>query len=596
MANKTKDAKNYISSIGKTEQLHVFVGTTSSSITDNSSDSAKQLWKDTVFTKKISKNDVIGIVPNVEWKSGNAYIPWSSNGLNSGAYYAWNKSNGIVYLCIQNNDFARTDLSNRISSTFAPTHEFGIQKYSDGYSWLPIYRITADYLRFVKNNWIPVVSFEDFEEETFTSQYLAADSFCDNDFGATGYCGLYFKQNIEVPTSGISFDNYVQGELYTSFATECSECYFLFKDNYEFQSRFFNSQGDVDSSIIIYDKYSQIQSLINQNLIAPSSAFYALYTIAENGPDDGAIISASIDLSGFSGSNLIALESNPELIISSFTGTGAAIRFKTITSISGTQIINGIEVVSNGSGYKDITLDFDENKLSNSAIKDLLLSTISVNIDIIDGLNVDPYDVLDVKNVMVDARIDTEEIQQQNITLPESINFYGLISNPLEETDTGDFVVSGSKLSPYTSEVKTAISKIRIINEFTIPEDPPTLTPVPGTSNPKNSSNQSVASTNVLAVGDYEVYAVTTPEGDIATYNTSVLDVIGLDYANLETMTTFTDADDNSFDVINIDDQPVFKQYSGKILQTKKTTTDIPLKSNSGELSRIVRINIIKGV
>ena len=53
---------------------------------------------------------------------------------------------------------------------------------------------------------------------------------------------------------------------------------------------------------------------------------------------------------------------------------------------------------------------------------------------------------------------------------------------------------------------------------------------------------------------------------------------------------------DNSFDVINIDDQPVFKQYSGKILQTKKTTTDIPLKSNSGELSRIVRINIIKGV
>jgi hypothetical protein len=596
MANKTKDAKNYISSIGKTEQLHVFVGTTNSTITDNSSDSAKQLWKDTVFTKKISKNDVIGVVPTIEWKSGNAYVPWNSGGSNSGAYYAWNKSNGIVYLCVQNNDFARADFSNKIASTFAPTHEYGIQRYSDGYSWLPIYRITSDYLRFVKNNWIPVISFEDFEEETFTSQYLAADSFCDNNFGATGYCGLYFKQNIEIPTSGISYDNYVKGELYTSFSSECSECYFLFKDNNEFESKFFTSQSAVESSIIVYDKFEKIESLINQNLIAPSSAFYALYTIAQNGPDDGAVISATIDLSGLSGANLVATEANPELIISSFTGTGATIRFKTITSISGTQLINGIEVVSNGSGYRDITLDFDENKLENTSIKDLLLSTISVNLDVIDGLNIDPYDVLDVKNIMVDARIDTGEIDQQSITLPESINFYGLVSNPLEETDTGDFVVSGSKLSPYTSEVKTAISKIRIINEFTIPEDPPTLTPVPGQSAPKDSSGSSVASTNVLAVGDYEVYEYTNPEGDIETYNTSVLDVIGLDYANLADMTTFTDADDNTFDVINIDDQPVFKQYSGKVLQTKKTTTNIPLKSNSGELSRIIRINIIKGV
>ena len=276
MFKKTTDIKNYLGSIGKTEQLHIFVGDTTSSLTNSTDEAAKELWRSVIFTKRVSRDDVVGVIPNIPWVSGNVYNPWSSTKNNSGAYYAWNRENGNVYVCLGNNEFNRDDLSGTISSTFAPTHSYGIKTYGDGYTWLPIYRITGDYLRFVKTEWIPVVSFEDYNTEAFSTEFAAADSFCDGNYGLSGFCSVYFKDNQQIPISGVTNDYYEKGELYKTVECDCSECYFMFKQDPMFTSVFYSSQEDIASTIPVYTKLEQIRNKVGESNLSSSSAFYAL--------------------------------------------------------------------------------------------------------------------------------------------------------------------------------------------------------------------------------------------------------------------------------------------------------------------------------
>jgi hypothetical protein len=590
MVKKTKDIKAYLNSIGKTENLHLFVGATDNFIENNSNDSTIDLWKNSIFSKRIARNDVVGVIPNLKWTSGNIYYPWSAISSSNDKFYTWNNQNGNVYLCISNNAFNRKDLSGNFTSTYIPNHAYGIQKYPDGYSWLPIYRITGDYLRFVKTNWIPVISFEDFNLASFSTEELTIQNFCNSNLDTNGYCSLYFTDNYSVAAPGSTYDQYLKGELYKTVEAECSECFYMFDGNTKFKSVFSGSTSDIEPSIQILDKFDEIGQLISQNRIPSSSAFYALYDIANNGPDDGAVISANIDLSEIESTDLIVNVSNPEFTVTSNTGSGARIRLTTYNNIDGKYIINGIEIISNGANYKDIVLDISSS-IFESDIKTQLLNSIEINLDIIDGLNVDPYDVLECKNFMIDGRLDIQELAQTQVDFPSEINLYGLVSNPLEITSTGDYIISGSELPPNGNKIQSLITEMRVVNELDIGGGSVSAIVAEGplfTSATEVSTFQKTTAKNIKSA--------TNSKYQITLANESVVSIIGGEYSTVANTNYIIDSEGEKFIVGGIIKSPKLRQYSGKVLQTTKTAAPIKLTDSQGELSKIIRINIVRGL
>jgi len=590
MVKKTKDIKTYLNSIGKTENLHLFIGATDNFVENNSNDSTIDLWKNSVFSKRISRNDVVGVIPNLKWISGNIYYPWSSISSSNDKFYTWNNQNGNVYLCISNNSFNRKDLSGNFTSTYIPNHAYGIQKYPDGYSWLPIYRITGDYLRFVKTNWIPIISFEDFNLASFTTEELKIQNFCNSNLDTSGYCSLYFLDNYSVAAPGSTYDQYSKGDLYKTVEAECSECYYMFDGNPKFKSVFAGSTSDIEQSIQILDKFDEIGQLISQNRIPSSSAFYALYDIANNGPDDGAVISASIDLSEIELTDLIVNVSNPEFTITSNSGSGARIRLTTYTNIDSKYIINGIEILSNGSNYTDIVLDISSSVFE-SNIKTQLLSSIEINLDIIDGLNVDPYDVLECKNFMIDGRLETQELAQTQVDFPSEINLYGLVSNPLEITSTGEYIVSGSELPPNGTKVQSLVTEMKVVNDLDIGGGSISAIVAEGpifTSETDVSTFEKTTAKNIKSASSSKY--------EIMVANESVVTINGGQYSTIQNTNYIIDSEGEKFTVSGIIKSPKLRQYSGKVLQTTKTAAPIKLTDSQGELSKIIRINIVRGL
>lgn len=586
MIKKTNDIQKFIKSVGKTEHLHIFAGNTTVDLNNSSYDSQIQLWRDTIFTKKITRGDVFGVIPNLTWTRGNIYYPWKSSTINTGAFYAWNRENGNVYLCINNNTFARVDLSGVAASTYIPNHSYGIQAYPDGYSWMPIYRITGDMLRFVNNSWIPVISFEDFELSTAATEYENTVNFCNTSISTQGNCALYFKNYTKIPTSSTTFTSFEKGSLYKNLEITCNECYNLF-----FQDDFFEvvfTTNTPQNKITIKDKFDEITELIADNKISPSSPYYSLHEIAQNGLEDGAIISAQIDLSGFNPDDLRVTESNPELIVTSFTGQNASIKLKTIFTINGQHLINGIEVISNGSGYKDANIDIPDTIFVNDQIKFLLLASITLNYDTLDGLNVDPYDVMNCTNIMVDSRIDTNELILNNVQIPENINFYGLVSNPTEVINSSETIISGSELSPYTSKISNATTIAFVTFEEDVGQGQKKLSPSTGKSEIKEDTDSKSITSEIIEVLPNENYNVAN--------NQSVISINGLEYNDILPNLVIKDSNDLNFIINEIYQKPNFSQYSGKILQTTKLQNNLRLKSASGDLSKILRINIIKGL
>ena len=79
MSTKIENIKNFINQIGKENQLFLFVGTNSTDTKSNSTKSEIDLWKDSDFSFKIGKDNVIGVIPNVKWVKRRAYKPTSAD-------------------------------------------------------------------------------------------------------------------------------------------------------------------------------------------------------------------------------------------------------------------------------------------------------------------------------------------------------------------------------------------------------------------------------------------------------------------------------------------------------------------------------------
>ena len=578
MANKSNILKNYLQNIGIKNQLFFMFGNTPQINTSNSDESAIDVWKNADLSIKVARKDSIAVVPNITWKTGNVYKSWTTKTVNTGSYYAWNKVNGIVYLCVSNNEFNRSDLSLSNASTQTPSHSYGLAKYPDGYTWLPLYKVTADLLRFVNTTWIPVISFDDYRLNE-VSRYTQAQKFCANNSSEKGNCAIYTNKVLQIPTSPTTFITYAKGAKYLTMGgtVECGECYFGFENNEDFTSVF--SIGTLPTSITIQDKFDEIEDLVTNKVISPSSAYYTLYQIASNGLDDGAIVSAILDMSEFSSVNIIVAEANPVITVSSSSGQNATLRFTTYINVNGENIINGIELLSTGSGYKDISLSINYSIFTSltSIEVDALLAAIELNLDTIDGLNFDPVSALSAENIMFDIRLETNIMKQEGTLIPDEINFYGLIENPIEKLSSGLEIIAGSQYGKDLSYTETTTTKVTVVDGFV-------------GSPPKNAGRTSVTTTTGKTITDASVVKIGTYGGSTS------IDLSGINYDDAINLQKIT-IDATDYLVKDIIDYPVLKQYTGKVAQSKKLASSLTLGNddNDSQNTKIFRINIVKG-
>ena len=463
--NKVVD---YINKIGREKYPYLLIGKTESTdINNNTSRLFIDGFRDADVTYKVTRNDVSGVIENVQWSRSKMFVPWKSNLTETQTnYYVYNSQNQFVYLCVSNNEDNRSDLTGQVS-TVRPTHTSGIQEYSDGFSWLPVYKVTGGMQKFVSSNWIPVISLENFEEPTQgTTPWEKVNYFCNSSPTTEGFCAVYVNKTKSIPTSSSTYDYYTAGDLYTTFEGTCSECYFSFNENLDddYTSVFYTNQADIEPSIEVLGKIDLVASLISQGKITVNSPYYALYqTWLQNGIEDGGIISVLIDLSGMTETELVTNVENPSIRVISSTGSGAQIKIKTFINESKNYQIKGIELISHGQDYKDFVLEMQNTSDFNITEADLI-SRITINLDRADLLGLDPSQMFNCKNMMTNVSFGNQELNNSNVDFPSAINFYSLIENPTRVDNNDNEVIAGTlDTTKYTKEIKSYRTLFKVL-------------------------------------------------------------------------------------------------------------------------------------
>jgi hypothetical protein len=569
MSIKSRNVTNFIKQTGVDKQLFVFVGSDTNNTTSDSSQTELDIWNNSNFALRVGQNSISAVVPNHKWVQKRSYTPWFATQKNIGNYYAYNDQNGYVYLCISDN-VKNTITRNKNISNIRPTHIAGIQSYSDGYSWLPLYKITPSHERFITASWIPVVSFETFDSSDQQTQLQKTQSFCSNNTSQLGNCGIYAKQALSTDDNSGTIE-YQKGDLFTTAENiSCSDCYYLMANNDKFVSVFYTDTEEISTTTTIQDSYEEIGNLISQNQISSASPYYYLYNINENDDlDDGCVISSFIDLTSFTKEQLIVTEENPYLSITSNTGSGASIRL--ITSIyEDYYIVDGIQIMDRGSGYKDITLSLS-NSILNGISGSSLVDKITTNLDKIDHIGIDPLSVLDAQHVMIDARIEKKSISDSGLGIPTYVNFFGLVENPIGICGSTE-VISGSELNKKIDTIYRTTIKVGITSggpALGVPDDEEYY-------NIDISGEQSL--TNVAIFGASE----TSLELKNIPYNKS---------GSLVGTTISSATSTNTIDAVQ--EIPTFVQYTGNILSTTKYSSNLPVSDVD---SVIIRINMVRGM
>jgi hypothetical protein len=202
-----------------------------------------------------------------------------------------------------------------------------------------------------------------------------------------------------------------------------------------------------------------------------------------------------------------------------------------------------------------------------------LLSLIEINLDEIDGLGFDPMKVLNAEHAMVDVRIDKPTLNNSNLSIPSSINFYTLMQNPRYNSD----YIAGTNENKYTSTLYRTTAKVSV------------YTPV---TNPSPDKTARITKSDGTVLRDLKVGKVT---GSSVYSPTAVaqLELKGLEYSEFNNLSNSTiTIDGTSFTIKAVENVPQFNQYSGKVLSSKKTTSlDI-----SDVETAIIRINMVKGM
>jgi hypothetical protein len=567
MSTKSQNVKNFINQVGVEKQLFVFVGSDVNNTDSNSPQTEIDIWNNSDFSLRVGQNSVCAIVPNNKWVEKVPYTPWFSTRSNLQNFYVYNDQNNFVYLCLSDNLKNTISQSKNISNV-RPSHTSGVQTYDDGYTWLPLYKITASHERFITAKWIPVVSFELFDSDDQQTQLQKTQTFCSSNTSEIGNCAIYAKRALSTDDNSGTIE-YQKGDLFTTAENiSCSDCHYLMYNNDKFVSVFYSDGETIPETTSILDTYDQIGSLIQSNYISSASPYYYLYNLNQTDElDEGCVISTFIDLSSFTTNQLKTNVENPELTITSNTGSGASIRL--LTSIfEDSYIIDGIELLSRGSGYKDINLSLNNSYLTGLSGSSLV-DKIIVNLDKIDHIGFDPLAILNSEHVMIDARIEKQNLIDSGIGVPTSINFFGLVENPIGLSGSTQ-VISGSNVnkkldSIYRTTIKVGLG---ITAALDVPDDEEFYN--------INLSGQELTNVEIISIADDIVELKKVP------YSKAPL-LLGTNLSNST----------STYVIESIDAEPTFVQYTGNVLSTTKYSSNLPISDVD---SVIIRINMVRGM
>lgn len=325
----------------------------------NGSSSTSFDLADNFVTKRIPKEDSCWVIERRDWQANKVYDAWEPGITPDMNYYVWNPKNGIVYICLSNNPKNRKDLYGSYLTTEEPTHTSGSVQYSDGYSWLALYKIPDDKDGFITATKIPVPDFTPkYVYKTLSNQYQ--DDCGVNGATTFGTCCLYYKENEKDPFSGITYNagDLVQ-QTYFSTCYECTELSNkLEKEKYFIAGA--TAAGittDHSSGNPLCPEYISLLNTKEKiatelNFITPNSTSYIQYNILdEHETETTGIMSVSINLGDYKPNQRIISVANPTVVVVDPNGSGCFVKLQTVQVGFGRHEIVGIELVSAGTGY-----------------------------------------------------------------------------------------------------------------------------------------------------------------------------------------------------------------------------------------------------
>lgn len=334
------------------QELYLFFGGISGGEANNFDPLA-----DSFFAARIPETQK-RLVANVSpWQANKTYKHYSST---NDYDVVRNDDNGIVYLCLHNNINFRDDSTDGEPglSIVAPSHNYGRQTYSDGYTWLPLWKVDFTDYEFISNTEFPIPSLStEADYNTFTEKY---EPLCGSGVTAFGCCCLYFKEN--------SVDE-VTGEVYTkgdvtneTIFSDCYECQKL-ADALDRDVTFLSgvTTGGINDSHPLENPLCPATKTIltlkdklnadKYNIIPGSSKEYQLELL--NNYDNQGIMSVAIDLSGLSEAQrtITSNSFSPIITINDAIGSGAYATLKTIPVGADSHYVYGIELNNEGTNY-----------------------------------------------------------------------------------------------------------------------------------------------------------------------------------------------------------------------------------------------------
>lgn len=335
---------------------------------------------DSFFSKRIPESQKHYIASVSPWQSNVTYGRFVSDDNYTVVY---NEENLIVYLCLHNNSDFRSDLEPGLSVD-KPSHNLGRYTYSDGYTWLPLFKIDFTEWEFVNSTQIPVPKFDIEEYNTFTEKY---ESLCGRGTTAFGCCCLYFKDN---SVDEITGEVYTKGDVTNeTIFSDCYECQKLadaldkdviFLAGFTAGSITSNGTGENPLCPATKTIKSLKETLQEQEyeIVSGSSKDYQLFLL-QNFNDRG-IMSVDIDLTNLTEAQRTIGVENPVLTVSDVSGSGATVRIKTDPIGVSNHIITGVELVSEGSGYGDLPI-INTSSILSSTLQDRI-TLIPYNSDV----------------------------------------------------------------------------------------------------------------------------------------------------------------------------------------------------------------------
>jgi len=460
---------------------------------------------DAFIAKRISKDSIAKVIKRKDWIYGVVYEPWTSEIDSSKNYYALNTNNDVVYVCIKNNPNGRVDQTGVYLSTQEPTHSLGIQSYSDGYTWLALFKLDPTQALFLTSTEIPIPNFIINKRYSNLSSQYNLD--CGSGVTAFGTCCLYYKNTFKDPFSGVT---YTAGSLtdHTLFST-CYQCTDIAKKLNK-QKVFISgvTAGGITGSHTINNPLCgatiAVETLItnltnNLDYITTNSSSRFQYDLITNHETiKRGILAATINLEDLTTTQKRITTSNPSIIVADPQGSGADIQLLTTQISHGVHEIYGIKVNNPGSGY--VLPSFSIEGYSSSELNDVINLYVYP-----DNLFEEPTKIIPSISVVIRSELTEQEIRSTIIN--NRLTKLALITSPIDLTTEAENIYAEGDSTVYSMQTSVLAKAVDVAEMPGIL--PPTGTPIIVT--PENAEIENVTKNSYKAY----VSAIKNTDGKI---------------------------------------------------------------------------------